>query len=410
MKAEIISIGTEITTGSTLNTNSYFISNSLLEYGIETTHQTSVDDNIERLKKVIEIALDRSDLIITTGGLGPTEDDLTKETVAEYLNLKLKKDEDMKQKIIQLLGKYENIPKNNFKQANLIENSKFLKNTVGTAPGIYLEHGDKTIILLPGPPREMEVMFLNEVIPSLKKNDIKIIKKSINLTGIGESLVEEKIKDIIKMYTDIEVATFGKIQGVEIKMIGRGSDLNTLENKINHLQRLIDARFNDKVYSYNNEPIEKIVFELLEKNNLKISFAESCTGGLLSSKFIRQSGISKVFDRSFVTYSNKSKVEELDVSKKTLLDFGAVSEETSIEMLKGVLNREDTDLAVSITGIAGPRSDSTNKPVGLIYVSIGNANKVITKKLEFIGTRRSIQDRVVDYALFEIRKFILNNY
>ncbi len=410
MKAEIISIGTEITTGSTLNTNSYFISNSLLEYGFETTHQTSVDDNIERLKKVIEIALDRSDLIITTGGLGPTEDDLTKETVADYLNLKLKKDEDMKRKIIQLLGKYKNIPKNNFKQANLIENSKFLKNTVGTAPGIYLEHGDKTIILLPGPPREMEVMFLNEVIPNLKKNDIKIIKKSINLTGIGESLVEEKIKDIIKMYDDIEVATFGKIQGVEIKMIGRGSDLNILENKINHLQRLIDTRFTDKVYSYNNEPIEKIVFELLEKNNLKISFAESCTGGLLSSKFIRQSGISKVFDRSFVTYSNKSKMEELNVSEETLLSFGAVSKETSIEMLKGVLNREDTDLAVSITGIAGPRSDSTNKPVGLIYVSIGNANKTITKKLEFNGNRRSIQDRVVDYALFEIRKFILNNY
>ena len=410
MKAEIISIGTEITTGSTLNTNSYFISNSLLEYGFETTHQTSVDDNIERLKKVIEIALDRSDLIITTGGLGPTEDDLTKETVADYLNLKLKKDEDMKRKIIQLLGKYKNIPKNNFKQANLIENSKFLKNTVGTAPGIYLEHGDKTIILLPGPPREMEVMFLNEVIPNLKKNDIKIIKKSINLTGIGESLVEEKIKDIIKMYDDIEVATFGKIQGVEIKMIGRGSDLNILENKINHLQRLIDTRFTDKVYSYNNEPIEKIVFELLEKNNLKISFAESCTGGLLSSKFIRQSGISKVFDRSFVTYSNKSKMEELNVSEETLLSFGAVSKETSIEMLKGVLNREDTDLAVSITGIAGPRSDSTNKPVGLIYVSIGNTNKTITKKLEFNGNRRSIQDRVVDYALFEIRKFILNNY
>lgn len=410
MKAEIISIGTEITTGSTLNTNSYFISNALLEVGIETNYQTSVDDNIDRLKEVIEIALNRADLLITTGGLGPTEDDLTKETVAEYFNLKLEEDKNMKEIIVSRLKKYDKIPENNYKQANLIEGSDFLENIVGTAPGTYLEHKGKIIILLPGPPREMEPMFLNEVLPRLKQDNYSIIKRSINLTGIGESLVESEIKDIIHMYDDIEVATFGKIQNVEIKMIGRGNKRKILDGKIDNIIRLIQDRFGQYIYAYNNKPIERVVFELLDYNKLKISFAESCTGGLLSGKFVRQAGISNVFDRGLVTYSNESKIEELRVSKNTLEEFGAVSKETSKEMVEGLLERKETDIGVSITGIAGPSSDDTEKPVGLIYLSVGNRKKIITKKVNYSGDRKNIQDRIVDYALFQTREFIINNY
>lgn len=410
MKTEIISIGTEITTGSTLNTNAYFLSKNLLSLGIETFYQSSVDDNVNRIKEAFDIALNRANLILVTGGLGPTEDDMTKEILAEHLNLELIFDKDMKDKIIKTLYKYVEIPKNNFKQAYNIENGVFLNNMTGTAPGIYLKHDEKVIILLPGPPREMEPMFYNEVLPLIKQEKLYIIERSVNLMGIGESLLELEIKDLIHLYSDIEVATFGKPNNVEIKLIGRGTDKVSLKFKINYIIDEIKKRFRDNIFSYDNIPIENIVFDLLKERSLTLGFSESCTGGALSARFTKIPGASKVFDRGLITYSNKSKVEELFVSKESLKAYGAVSSEVAVEMAGGLLRKSDVDISVSTTGIAGPESDGTNKPVGLIYICIKSNSKEDVFKLNLKGSRKEIQNQTVNFIFLKLREYILENY
>lgn len=410
MKTEIISIGTEITTGAILNTNSYYLSKNLLDMGIETTYQTSVSDNHDDINEVLEIALKRADLIITTGGLGPTEDDRTKEVIAEHLGLKLVEDVNEINKIKEIFKDREYIPENNFKQGIRIENSIFLNNENGTASGIYLEHNNKKIILLPGPPRELMPMFDNEVKPLIKEEEIFIITKSVNVTNIGESQLELDIIDIIHKYDDIEVATFAKPDNVEVKLIARGNDKKILEDKISEILLELENRFKLNLFAYDNKPIEEVVLEMLKENELKIGTAESCTGGLLASKITSISGSSEIFDRGKITYSNLSKMEELGVKESTLKTYGAVSEETAREMLIGLLDTSNIDFGISITGIAGPNSDETNKPVGLVYMAIGNYKDMEIKKYNFKGNRKYIQNRVGEKAIFNIREYIIKDY
>lgn len=408
MIAEIITIGTEITTGSILNTNCKFLSTKLLELGIETYYHTSVDDNPNRIKEVFDVSLKRADLIITTGGLGPTQDDMTKEIISETLGLELIEDDEMleaiKEKFSILNSK---MPISNRKQARRPEGSIFLNNVVGTAPGIFIKRDNKIIIMLPGPPVEMEEMFNNMVIPFLKQ-DYSILTKSINLVGIGESQLEMELRDIINPDLEINIATYSKEGEVEIKIIGKGNDKEELENKINAYVKVIQDRFEDYIYGYDNIPIEEIVFNILKDRNLKIGFAESCTGGLISGRISRIPGISQVFDRSVVSYSIKSKIEELGVNPLTIEKFGVVSEETAIEMARGLLTRNDLDIALSITGLAGPDGGSSDKPIGLVYICIASKEKETTVKCNFIGTREAIQNKATTKAFFELRKFLLN--
>lgn len=408
MKAEIITIGTEITTGSILNTNSKFLSSKLLELGIETCYQTSVDDNIERFKDAIDISLKRADFIVTTGGLGPTYDDITKEIISEALDLKLIEDKEMlkiiKEKFASLNKK---MPLNNMKLAKRPENSIFLYNSIGTAPGIFIKKENKIIIMLPGPPNEMEPMFNNEVIPLIKQ-DYYIITKSINLTDIGESQLEMELKDLINTDPEVYIATFAKENEVEIKIIGKGLNKENIENKIKYFTKIIEERFKDYIYGYDNVPIEEIVFNILKEKNYKIGFAESCTGGLISGKLCRIPGVSEVFDRGVISYSIKSKIEELGVNPLTIERFGVVSEETAIEMAKGLLNRKGIDIALSITGLAGPDGGTYDKPIGLVYMCISDRKKTLPIKCNFSGNRENIQNKAVKKAFFELRKFLLN--
>ncbi len=410
MKTEIISIGTEITTGAILNTNAHFLAKELLSMGIEVSFQTSVADSVENIKEVLKNAIDRADLIITSGGLGPTEDDMTKEVIADYLGLKLIRDEAEVRKIDKIFEGRENIPQNNYKQAIRMENSVFLNNEMGTASGIFLEEGEKKIILLPGPPRELIPMFQKEVRPILTNDDLKIITKSINITDVGESQVELDIMDLIHKYEDVEVATFGKLNNVEIKIIARGTCLKDLEDKIAGMELEIKNRYGLNLYAYDNEPIENVLVKLLENKSLKIGFAESCTGGLISSKITRVAGSSKVFDRGKITYSNLAKEEELKVSRALLEEHGAVSKEVAEAMLRGLLETSAIDLGAAVTGIAGPNSDSTDKPVGLVYIAIGNKDKIICRKYNLKGDRRTIQNKVAENTLFGMREFIIKNY
>lgn len=408
MKAEIITIGTEITTGSILNTNSKFLSSKLLELGIEVCYHTSVDDSAERIKEAIDISLKRADIIITTGGLGPTYDDLTKEIISEALGLKLIEDEKMLEIIKDKFSKLnKKMPDNNLKLAKKPENSVFLSNKIGTAPGIFLKADNKIIIMLPGPPSEMEEMFNNEVIPLIPQEQF-VIKKSINITDIGESQVEMELRDLINSDPEIYIATFAKGNEVEIKLIGKSHDKISLENKLNHYIKIIEEKFNDYIYGYDNIPIEEIVFNILKEKNYKIGFAESCTGGLISSTLCRIPGASNVFDRGIVSYSIKSKIEELGINSSIIEEFGVVSKETAIEMAKGLLKRNDIDIALSITGLAGPDGGTEEKPVGLVYICISNREKIVPIKCNFSGNRKAIQDKAVKKAFFELRKFLIN--
>lgn len=406
LTTEIITIGSEITLGSTLNTNSNFLAKELLAIGIETLYHTSVDDNEERLKSVINTSIKRVDLIITTGGLGPTADDLTKEVVAETLNLKLIHDKDMENKIKSMFFKSSKpMSENNIKQSFRIENSKFLGNTVGTAPGIFLRFFGKQIILLPGPPKEMIPMFLHEVLP-LFSNDNSIISRSINLTDIGESSVEMNLKDLLEYDSNIRIATYAKESEVEIKIIGQSNNNKELKDKIEKLLNIIEKRFTNYIYGFDNKPIENIVFDLLLKANYKVGFCESCTGGLLSSRFSRIPGVSKVFDRSIITYSNDAKIEEVNVDKAKLKEFGPVSKEIALEMALGLLNKTDLDLVVSTTGYAGPKTDKGKASVGLVYICIADKNQNKTIECNFNGNRETIQNKTVTKCFYELKKFL----
>ncbi|HZK33461.1 MAG TPA: competence/damage-inducible protein A [Tissierellaceae bacterium] len=405
--AEIITVGSEITLGSTLNTNSKFIASELFAMGIETLYHSSVDDDEKRLKEILNTSIKRVDLIVITGGLGPTADDLTKEVVAEALDLKLVPDKDMENKIKSIFHNSSRVmSKNNLKQSLKIENSDFLQNTVGTAPGIFLHFFEKQIILLPGPPREMKPMFINEVLPLLTKGNY-IINKSINLTDIGESYVEMNLKDLLNYDPNIKIATYAKETEVEIRIIGQSNDnIEQLKDKVQNLITIIEDRFKKYIYGFDNKPIEKIVFDLLIKANYKVGFCESCTGGLLSGRFSRIPGVSQVFDRAIITYSNNAKIEELKVNRNTLKEFSAVSKETALEMALGLLNKTDLDLVVSTTGYAGPETSEGEKSVGLVYICIADRNKNKIIESNFNGNRENIQNKTVTKCFYELKKFL----
>ena len=408
MIAEIISVGTEITTGSILNTNTKYLSTKLMELGIETYYHSTVDDHKDRLSQVVNIALDRADIIITTGGLGPTEDDLTKEVISQTLGLELEMNWDMEQSIREMFTKINRtMTDNNRKQAIKPKDSQFITNENGTAPGIYINKDNKKIIMLPGPSSEMNAMFEKYVIPLIKE-DYTIINRSINLYGIGESTLEFQLKEMpIWYYDNIVIATFAKTGDIEIKIIGKGKDRRTVENQINKIMKIIIARFKEFIFGYDNIRIEEVVYKLLIDKNLKLGLCESCTGGLISSRFTRIPGASNVLDRGIVTYSNQAKVEELDVDSNIIDKFGAVSGETAFAMAEGLLKKTNLDIVLSITGIAGPSGGSDLKPVGLVYICIMDRNKHKIIKFKINGHRASIQNKAVTYAFAEIRKFLI---
>lgn len=407
MKSEIISVGNELLLGNTVNTNASFLSRKLAELGIDVFYHTVVGDDVYRLKAVTKIALDRSDLIIYTGGLGPTEDDLTKKVVSETLGVDLELDNVYLTKIKKYFKKRNlKMTDNNIKQAYVIKDSKVLNNDIGTAPGIFFNWKDKKIILLPGPPIEMKTMFNNYTAPLLKQDSI-IKSKTIRTMGIGESSLEELIKDLVIEQSNPTIATYAKQGQVEIQITGKGKNEKEIDLIIDPLVKEIGKRLGEYIYSYNNESIEEVFFKQLKKNHMTVAFCESCTGGLISSRFTAIPGASQVFERGIVTYSNKSKIEELNVKESTLKTYGAVSEETAKEMAIGLLNKSNVDMALSITGIAGPTGGTKDKPVGLVYIGLASKNKAYAIKNIFTGSRRDIQNKAANKVFVEGRKYLL---
>lgn len=408
MKAEIITVGTEIMVGSILNTNARYLSAKLVEIGIEPLYHTSVDDNEERLNECIKIALNRADIIITTGGLGPTQDDLTKEVIGKALNLKLIKDEEVERELEERFNRLNRpMTDNNRKQAFKPEGSKFIENENGTAPGIYINTDNKKIIMLPGPPKEILPMFEKHVVDLIKEN-YAIMIKSINTIGIGESNLEEELKKLDIYEDNFDIATFAKNGSVEIKIIGRGSDSRVVESKMKDKITKIESIFGKYIYGYDNATIAEALIEVLKEENKILSVCESCTGGKISSQITSIPGASSIFDRCIVTYSNNAKIKELGVKSTTLQEYGAVSKETAYEMAKGLLEKTQSDIVISITGIAGPDGGSDEKPVGLVFMCIMDNNNHTVLDYIFTGDRVTIQDRATVRALFEAYKFLKN--
>ena len=410
MKAEIITVGTEILLGDILNTNCRYLSRELAAMGIEMYYQITVGDNEERLLKTLEESLNRSDIVICTGGLGPTEDDITKEVCAKYFGYKLELHKPSLDAMIERFKHMNRVPtKNNEKQAYFPKEAYILKNDNGTAPGCIMEKEGKMIVVLPGPPKEMESMFENYVKPYLSKLTDDVIESEVlRIIGVGESKVENDILDIIDSQTNPTIATYAKGYECTLRITAKAKSVEEAKELIKPMSDEMKRRFGQSLYATGETSIEEVVAKMLVENNLKIAVAESCTGGMVSASLINYPGISSVFMEGCVTYSNEAKMKSLGVKKETLDVYGAVSDKCAKEMASGVAARYNTNVGIATTGIAGPGGGPDEKPVGLVYFGIYINGKVITKKYVFNGDRQGVRERATRTILNDLRLELLN--
>ena len=413
MVVELLSVGTELLLGSIVNTNARFLAEKCACLGLSMYSQTVVGDNGQRLKSAVETALSRSDMVILTGGLGPTEDDLTKETCAEVFGCALVEDGHTRKRIEEFFRNsiYKDIPKNNWKQAMVPQGALVLDNDNGTAPGLIMEKDEKRLILLPGPPGEMIPLFNGQVEPYLRK--LKpgfLLSRMVKICGMGESQVEDALLDLIDSQTNPTIATYAKTGEVHVRVTASALDEEAAEKLIKPVVKEIKKRLGRAVYSVREEEdLETALVRLLKKHELTVATAESCTGGLLAARIVNVAGASDVFKEGFVTYSNKAKRKHLDVSKSTLKKYGAVSRETAREMAIGGAFATDSDICVSITGIAGPDGGTEEKPVGLVYMACCFKDQVAVEKYQFKGNRHKVREHVAVRALDLVRRTILEN-
>ncbi|MHB8076149.1 competence/damage-inducible protein A [Desulfosporosinus fructosivorans] len=414
MKAEIVSTGTELLLGETLNTSAHFLTGKLSALGIEVDYHTTVGDNPERLEQVLRQAIGRTDLLVTTGGLGPTVDDLTKELVAKVLDLKMELDPSSLEQIKKFFGRRKApMPLNNEKQAYFPETSKILPNPIGTAPGAIIEKNGKTVIILPGPPFEMTPMYENYVYSELQKiMDPKVERMNervLKVFGMGESAIEEVLADLMNL-SNMSMSLLAKRAEMHIRLVARSSKKTSEEagEVLNRAEKEIRLRLGDKVFGRDQETMIGIVGQLLKNRKSTISTAESCTGGLLGAGLTQEPGSSEFYVGGVVSYSNSVKQGLLGVSEESLSKYGAVSEVVAKEMAEGIRSQVGSDLGISTTGIAGPDGGSDQKPVGLVYVGLATPEGVQVEKIQFYGERESVRQLTVQAALNKVRIYMLN--
>ncbi len=407
MKVEIISVGSELLLGDILNTNSQYLARKMAELGFNLHYQITVGDNEARILDSLKAAFERSDMVITTGGLGPTDDDMTKEVCAKYFGRQLKSDPLALEKIEQSFKDRKiSMPANNKKQALYIDGSQILPNDFGSAIGSYLQDQDKHLLILPGPPSEMIPMFENQAQPLLKKLQDKTIHSNyINLFGIGESSVNDIIKDLLSL-SNPTVAPYAKNLSVRLRVTAASETENTAQVEINKIKEEIYKRLGDYIFAEGNVSLEETLQKKLEEKKFTLAIAESCTGGLLAAKMVALPGISKTFLQGLVAYSNSAKVKSLGVPEDILIKHGAVSKETALYMARNVALINNADVGISTTGIAGPASDKTEKPVGLVYLGFYVNGKEYWQELNLTGDRNRIREITSLYALDYLRKIL----
>ncbi|WP_336182615.1 CinA family nicotinamide mononucleotide deamidase-related protein [Fusobacterium polymorphum] len=397
MKAGIFLVGTELLNGATIDTNSIYIAEELNKYGIEIEFKMTVRDVMDEIVKALKYAKKNVDLVILTGGLGPTDDDITKEAMAKFLKKKLVVDEKEKQELLKKYKAYKNPNKTNFKEVEKPEGAISFKNDVGMAPAVYVDG----LVAFPGFPNELKNMFPKFLKYYVKENKLKsqIYIKDIITYGIGESVLETTVKDLFTegdIFYEFLVKDYGTLIRLQTK----------IENKKNvaKIVKKLYNRISEFIIGEDDERIENTIFECLNsgKKPLTISTAESCTGGMIASKLIEVPGISENFIEGIVSYSNEAKIKRLKVKKETLEKYGAVSEEVAREMLAGL----KTDIGISTTGIAGPGGGTKNKPVGLVYIGIKVKDEVKIFRRELKGDRNKIRQRAMMHALYNLLKIL----
>lgn len=407
---ELISVGTEILLGDILNTDAQFLSIELAKLGISVIHQSTVGDNRERLLAQLKEAADRSDIIILSGGLGPTPDDLTKEVCCEFFGKKMFLHEPTVEKIKTYFStKGMKMAQNNLKQAMLPKDCVIFPNDNGTAPGMAIEKDGVHILVLPGPPRELKPMFRNCAVPYLMQfSDRIIVSHNIRTFGIGESLMAERVNDLFDAENPT-VAPYAKDGEALLRVTAMARTKEEAENLCKPVINEIKSRLDGFVYGVDYTCIEEAVIEKLKEKHMKVATAESCTGGLIAKRITDVPGASEVFDCGIISYANEIKHRVLGVSEDDLKKYGAVSEPVARQMAQGALKVSGADIAVSVTGIAGPDSDSTNKPVGLVYIGLADRDNVWVRELRTSRKDRSYNRYVsASNALNMIRLYIDN--
>lgn len=413
MNAEILCVGTELLLGDIVNTNAAFLSRELAGLGINVYHQSVVGDNSDRLKNCLKEALENNDIVITSGGLGPTYDDLTKETAAELMGLELKFDEKSMKNIKNYFAKINRTMTPSIKkQAYIPEGAIALKNDCGTAPGIFIEKNGKVLVMLPGPPREIEPMFINYVSPLLRKFTGKtMFSRTVHIFNMGESAVETKLRDIMTSLKNPTLAPYAKDGEVLLRITASSDSKENAENMIApvlaDIERIIGR---DNIYGIDTGNLQNVLVAKLKEKHLKIATAESLTGGLVSKRITEVSGASEIFECGVCSYSNRIKHKILGVSEETLEKYSEYSKECAMEMADGVRKLSGADIGISTTGVAGPSGGTDENPVGSVYVGISAKNYCSAEKLHlsrgFSDERELIRYLASSHALYLAMKCV----
>ncbi|NLT11543.1 MAG: competence/damage-inducible protein A [Clostridiaceae bacterium] len=416
--AEIICVGTELLMGQVVNTNANYLASELASLGISSYRQIVIGDNHQRLAEQIRLSASRSDLVLLTGGLGPTSDDITMEVAAKVAGKTLVLNEESLETMKSFYRRIcRNMPVSNKKQAMLPEESIVFQNANGTAPGAMFkahipssedkEH-EAYLVLLPGPPSEMRPMFSTQVRPILEQyNSVRFKTEYVRLYGIGESTAEERINDLIDNQTNPTIAPYAS-EGECLFRITQKFDKDDASDLITPVINTFKERFGEYIYEVGNRTLKEVVFDMLSEKKLTLSFAESCTAGMASGEFVDVPGSSKVLIGSIVAYDNRVKQQLLGVTTDVLENMGSVSRECAIEMAEGCRKLLNTDISVSITGIAGPSAYSTDKPVGLVYLALSDKNGTIVSEIHLSGNRMRVRKVSVLHAFDMIRKRLLD--
>ena len=372
--------------------------------------KTIVGDDDARLEEVVKDAVKRSRVVITTGGLGPTEDDITRKVVARALGRRLSLDEKLLEEIRTKFQRFGmNMPERNSRQAMVIDGAEVLPNPNGSAPGLYLEQGSCAVALLPGPPREMKPMFENHVKSRLEKiaGDVRFATRVLRVTGMGESAVDEKISPIYTQFENPQTTILFNSSEIEIHLRAHGRTEDDAEALLDHLSLKIEQALGNSVFSFRGETMEEVVGRRLAMTEFTLAVAESCTGGLIAQRLTNVPGSSKYFIEGLVTYSNESKTRLLGVDKKLIKEFGAVSQQVARDMARGVRHKAKTDFGLAVTGIAGPDGGTEEKPVGLVYIALADDAHTEHKKLTLPGDRELIRWRASQAALDMLRRRLI---
>jgi nicotinamide-nucleotide amidase len=411
LKAELLAIGSELLGPLRAETNSLWLTERLLDAGIEVVARTTLADDLALLESAFREALSRADVVIATGGLGPTADDLTREGAAAAFGRPLRRDGAIVEALVARFARYgRTMSSTNAKQADVLAGAVPLPNARGTAPGQLLEHEGRLLVLLPGPPGEMKPMFEEQVLPALRERAGTrrvVCRRVLRIAAMPESEVDELAAPVYSRFENPKTTILGAVGQVELHLVASGDGATEADRRIEELAAALRAALPGRIFSEDGRALPNVVVDLLRVRGLTLALAESCTGGLLSARVTDVPGASAVLDRAFVTYANRAKTEELGLDEALLERHGAVSEEVAAAMAAGARSVARADVGVGITGIAGPDGGTAEKPVGLVFVAIAGAAGTRVRRTLFPGGRERVRFQATQVALEMLRRGLL---